>query len=41
MRLVTYRSDRGARAGVLRDGRVVDAWDTLGDERVPSVRALL
>jgi 2-keto-4-pentenoate hydratase/2-oxohepta-3-ene-1,7-dioic acid hydratase in catechol pathway len=29
MRLVTYRSDRGARAGVLRDGRVIDVWDTL------------
>jgi 2-keto-4-pentenoate hydratase/2-oxohepta-3-ene-1,7-dioic acid hydratase in catechol pathway len=29
MRLVTYRSNRGARAGVLRDGRVVDAWDVL------------
>jgi len=41
MRLVTYRSDRGARAGVLRDGRVIDAWDALGDEPVPSVRALL
>ena len=41
MRLVTYRSDRGARAGVLRDGRVIDAWDSLGDETVPSVRALL
>jgi len=41
MRLVTYKSDRGARAGVLRDGRVIDAWDALGDERVPSVRALL
>jgi 2-keto-4-pentenoate hydratase/2-oxohepta-3-ene-1,7-dioic acid hydratase in catechol pathway len=41
MRLVTYSSDRGARAGVLRDGRVIDAWDALGDEREPSVRALL
>jgi acylpyruvate hydrolase len=42
MRLVTYRSDRGARAGVLREGRVIDAWDALdagtGD---PSVRELL
>ena len=31
MRLVTYQSDRGPRAGVLLDGdRVVDAWDALG-----------
>jgi 2-keto-4-pentenoate hydratase/2-oxohepta-3-ene-1,7-dioic acid hydratase in catechol pathway len=30
MRLVTYRSDRGTRAGVLRDGEVIDAWDALG-----------
>ena len=30
MRLVTYASDRGPRAGVLRDGAVVDAWDALG-----------
>src|SRR5204862_3509685 len=29
MRLVTYNSRRGARAGVLRDGRVIDAWDVL------------
>src|SRR4051812_44306510 len=32
MRLVTYRSERGSRAGVLRDGRVLDAWDALGGE---------
>lgn len=31
MRLVSYRSDRGLRAGVLvADDRVVDAWDALG-----------
>src|ERR1043165_9171431 len=42
MRLVTYRSDRGARAGVLRDGRVVDAWDALdAGTSEPSVRELL
>jgi 2-keto-4-pentenoate hydratase/2-oxohepta-3-ene-1,7-dioic acid hydratase in catechol pathway len=42
MQLVTYRSDRGARAGVLREGRVIDAWDTLEeDSGEPSVRALL
>jgi 2-keto-4-pentenoate hydratase/2-oxohepta-3-ene-1,7-dioic acid hydratase in catechol pathway len=42
MRLVTYRSDRGPRAGVLRDGRVIDVWDAL-DPGTPeaSVRALL
>ena len=33
MRLVTYESDRGARAGVLDGERVVDAWDALGEER--------
>jgi 2-keto-4-pentenoate hydratase/2-oxohepta-3-ene-1,7-dioic acid hydratase in catechol pathway len=42
MRLVTYRSDRGVRAGVLRDGRVFDAWETLEpDAPEPSVRELL
>jgi acylpyruvate hydrolase len=42
MRLVTYRSDRGPRAGVLRDGEVLDAWDALGLDSGPaSVRALL
>jgi 2-keto-4-pentenoate hydratase/2-oxohepta-3-ene-1,7-dioic acid hydratase in catechol pathway len=30
MRLVTYRSERGDRAGVLLDGAVIDAWDALG-----------
>ena len=34
MRIVTYRSDRGARAGLLRDGAVVDVWDALGGERL-------
>jgi 2-keto-4-pentenoate hydratase/2-oxohepta-3-ene-1,7-dioic acid hydratase in catechol pathway len=40
MRIVTYRSDRGARAGVLLDGAVVDAWDALGADG-SSVRELL
>jgi 2-keto-4-pentenoate hydratase/2-oxohepta-3-ene-1,7-dioic acid hydratase in catechol pathway len=40
MRIVTYRSDRGARAGVLNDGEVVDAWDAL-DGDGSSVRELL
>ena len=30
MRLVSYESDRGPRAGVLRDGEVIDAGDALG-----------
>ena len=29
MQIVSYHSERGVRAGVLRDGQVVDAWDTL------------
>ena len=32
MRLVTYSSSRGERAGALRDGGIVDLWDALGDE---------
>ena len=40
MRLVTYESDRGARAGVLDGERVVDAWDALGGERA-GLRELL
>jgi 2-keto-4-pentenoate hydratase/2-oxohepta-3-ene-1,7-dioic acid hydratase in catechol pathway len=32
VRLVSYRSNRGVRAGVLLDGRVMDAFDTLGKE---------
>ena len=40
MRLISYRSERGDRAGVLRDGRVIDAADALGD--APStIRGLL
>ncbi len=40
MRIVTYRSHRGARAGVLRDDSVVDVWDALGGEG-SSVRDLI
>ena len=41
MRLITYSlGDRGARAGLLRDERVVDAWDALGGGG-ESVRELL
>ncbi|MDX6588661.1 MAG: hypothetical protein QOI31_3134 [Solirubrobacterales bacterium] len=32
MRLVTYESNRGARAALLDGERVVDAWDALGGE---------
>jgi 2-keto-4-pentenoate hydratase/2-oxohepta-3-ene-1,7-dioic acid hydratase in catechol pathway len=41
MRVVTYRSERGVRAGLLRDGLVVDAWDALGGSDRPTVRRLL
>ncbi len=40
MRLISYRSERGVRAGVLRDGRIVDAGDAVGDDPA-SLRALL
>ena len=29
VKVVSYRSDRGVRAGVLRDDRVIDAWDAI------------
>src|SRR5215210_688371 len=40
MHVVTYRSERGPRAGVLRGEAVVDAWDALGGDG-ESVRDLL
>ena len=40
MRIVTYASERGSRAGVLRDEAVVDVWDALGGGG-SSVRDLL
>jgi 2-keto-4-pentenoate hydratase/2-oxohepta-3-ene-1,7-dioic acid hydratase in catechol pathway len=40
VRVVTYESDRGPRAGVLRDGAVVDAWEAIGGDG-SSVRELL
>jgi 2-keto-4-pentenoate hydratase/2-oxohepta-3-ene-1,7-dioic acid hydratase in catechol pathway len=40
MRIVTYRSDRGERAGLLRNGAVVDLWNALGG-RGSGVRDLL
>ncbi|MEO7197268.1 MAG: fumarylacetoacetate hydrolase family protein [Solirubrobacterales bacterium] len=41
MRLISYRSERGDRAGVLRDGGVIDAADVLGDGAPRSLRGLL
>jgi 2-keto-4-pentenoate hydratase/2-oxohepta-3-ene-1,7-dioic acid hydratase in catechol pathway len=40
MRLVSYRSERGVRTGVLRDDSVVDVWGELGGDG-SSVRELL
>jgi 2-keto-4-pentenoate hydratase/2-oxohepta-3-ene-1,7-dioic acid hydratase in catechol pathway len=40
MRLVTYRGERGPRAGLLDGDRVTDAWDALGGD-TSSVRELL
>jgi 2-keto-4-pentenoate hydratase/2-oxohepta-3-ene-1,7-dioic acid hydratase in catechol pathway len=40
MRIVTYRSARGVRAGLLRNGAMVDIWSALGG-RGSSVRDLL
>jgi 2-keto-4-pentenoate hydratase/2-oxohepta-3-ene-1,7-dioic acid hydratase in catechol pathway len=42
VQIVSYRSERGVRAGVLRDGQVVDAWDVLETGSAhQSVRELL
>src|SRR5437763_16532875 len=43
MRLVTYELHRGPRAGLVRDGGVVDLWDALGGgpPEGPTVGALL
>jgi 2-keto-4-pentenoate hydratase/2-oxohepta-3-ene-1,7-dioic acid hydratase in catechol pathway len=40
VRVVGYRSERGVRAGLLRDDSVIDVWDALGGEG-SSVRELL
>jgi acylpyruvate hydrolase len=40
VRLVTYRSGRGNRAGVMTENGVLDAWDALGEER-SSLRELI
>jgi 2-keto-4-pentenoate hydratase/2-oxohepta-3-ene-1,7-dioic acid hydratase in catechol pathway len=41
VRLVTYESPRGARAGVIDEGGVIDAWDLLEEPGSASVRDLL
>ena len=41
MRLVTYDAGDGPRAGVLEDGRVVDAWALLGEPHRGSLRELI
>lgn len=41
MRLVTYSSDRGPRAGVQTDEGVVDAWDLIGGEGESTLRRLI
>jgi len=41
MRLVTYRSNDGPRAGVLTGGAVVDAWSTLGEPKRCGLRELI
>ena len=41
MRLVTYESELGARAGVLTEDGVVDAWNVLGEAGGSSLRELL
>src|SRR4051794_13996760 len=41
VRLVTYRSDRGPRAGVDRDGGVIGPWDARGESDRSSLRELI
>ncbi|HEV7770190.1 MAG TPA: fumarylacetoacetate hydrolase family protein [Solirubrobacterales bacterium] len=41
MRLVSYEADAEARAGVLRDEEVVDAWAALGEPDRSSLRELI
>ncbi|MBN8868029.1 MAG: fumarylacetoacetate hydrolase family protein [Solirubrobacterales bacterium] len=41
MRLVTYASDRGPRAGVQTETGVIDAWDLIGGDGEPSLRRLI
>jgi len=41
MRLLTFDAGDGARAGLLEDGRVVDAWALLGEPHRGSLRELI
>jgi 2-keto-4-pentenoate hydratase/2-oxohepta-3-ene-1,7-dioic acid hydratase in catechol pathway len=41
VRLVSYRSPDGPRAGVLRGDQVFDAWSALGDQQRSSLRELI
>jgi 2-keto-4-pentenoate hydratase/2-oxohepta-3-ene-1,7-dioic acid hydratase in catechol pathway len=41
MRLVTFRSPQGPRAGVLDEGTVIDAWNVLGEPERSSLRELI
>jgi 2-keto-4-pentenoate hydratase/2-oxohepta-3-ene-1,7-dioic acid hydratase in catechol pathway len=41
MRLVTYEAGDGGRAGMVVDGRVVDAWAALGEPHRGSLRELI
>src|SRR5689334_4097424 len=41
MRLLTFDAGDGARAGVLEDGRVLDAWALLGEPHRGSLRELI
>jgi 2-keto-4-pentenoate hydratase/2-oxohepta-3-ene-1,7-dioic acid hydratase in catechol pathway len=41
MRLVSYRSEDGPRAGVMRGDEVFDAWSALGEQRPAGLRELI
>ena len=41
MRLVTYGSSRGPRAGCLLEGAAIGAWELLGEPQRSSLRELL
>ena len=41
MRLVSYRSEDGPRAGILRGDEVFDAWGALGEQRRAGLRELI
>ncbi len=41
MRLVSYRSGSGTRAGVMREEQIFDAWSALGETGGPGLRELI